>query len=355
MVNYKTLEERIINSYLEQSATKFVLNEKSKISEKDQKALFDFTKGIFSMLQKSPDLLFSEFHDDDAHPNRFNCSSYNKPELKIFMRKAIKTIDNFVDLIYSIGLNENKQTTVPKKYLQLLNAVGINYENKILSFQNSSVIYNALQHFIRKEKLPFQNFIKCMYNDKYEYFIEIFKKYSVDYDAYDRLIKWLKKRNYIYVAFCANSEIKNSECCGFGFYKKVNEDDGKYPFSLYGHSNIGLFMDYNVLIQEPVVFSLRVQNIRKILEKFDELEDSLKDFICDYHARCNGCNYCIQRHLKKTKNIKTFSILIEYKNKKLALCPINYVYSYNWNGLNDKLVEGITAYLKELEKEHNVK
>jgi hypothetical protein len=355
MINYNILEERIINSYLEQSATKFIYNNKSELSEKDQKILYDFTKKIYLIMQKNPEILFNEFHDDDAHPNRFNCSSYNKPYLKKFMRKAIKTIDDFMYIIYSIGLGKNENIKISKKYTSLLNAVGINYENGVLVFKDNPMIFNILQQLIGNENLPFQNFIKCMYDEQHEYFIDLFKKYSIDHNAYNRLMKWLEENDYSYITSIVSNEIGNSESCGFGFFKKVNNDDGKHPSNMYGHSYIGLFIDYNVLIQEPVVFSLRVQNIRNVLKRFDELEDILKDFICNYHARCSGCNYCIQRHLKKNNSIKTFAIFAEYKDKKLALCPINYVYSYNWNELNSKLAEGIIAYLEIMEKENNLK
>jgi len=346
VTNYKTLEERIVDSYLIQSAVKFVKRDKSKLSENDQLILYDFTKNIYTTIKNTPDILFKEFHDDDAHPNRFNCSSYNKSYLKNYMRKAIKTIDDFMFIIYSIGLNNDIK--IPKKYLTLYNFIGI---------ENNMKIHDILKQFIGKEKLPFHNFIRCMYNENYQYFVEIFEQFSKDPKAYKRLIKWLKDNDYIYVPFLVNSEVKNSESCGMGFYKKVkNDEKGSYNFSMYGHWNIGLFMDYNVLIQEPVIFDLRLQSMRNILEKFNEFDDTLKNFICNYHARCSGsCNYCIQRHLKKNKNVKKFTIIVEHNNKKLTLCPIHYVYTYCWNTLNDERINGIIAYLKLMEKEHDIK
>lgn len=344
MIDYKTLEERIVDSYLIQSAIKFVKRDKSKLTEKDQMILFDFTKNIYTTIKNNPEILFKEFHNDDAHPNRFNCSSYNKPDLKKHMRKAIKTIDDFLYIIYSIGLGNDIK--IPKKYHDLYNIIGID---------NNKKIHEVLKQFIGKEKLSFHNFIRCMYSENYKYFVEIFGQFIEDQKAYERLIKWLIDNDYIYVPFLVNSEVKNSESCGFGFYKKVKNDDKEaYNFSMYRHWNIGLFMDYNVLIQEPVIYDLRIQSVRNILEKFNELDDILKNFICNYHARCNGCNYCIQRHLKKSKNVKTFARIVEHNNKKLALCPINYVYSYCWNTLDDKMVDGIIAFLKLMEKEHNL-
>ena len=342
MVNFNTLEGRIINSYLVQSATKFIINDKSKLTENEQKEIFNFVKKIYLVLQKSPELLFNEFHDDDAHPNRFHLSSYNKPDLKKHMRKALKTIDDFMYIIYSIGLNNTIK--IPKKYLALYKVIGI---------EDNIKIQNILKQLIGKEKLSFHNFIRCMYNENYQYFIDIFEQFSGDYKIYKRLIKWLKDNDYIYIPFIVNSEVKNSESCGMGFYKKVNGSVGNMPFSIYDHSIIGMFMDYNVLIQEPAVFSLRVQNIKYILNNFNELDEKLKDFICNYHSRCKGCNYCIQRHLKRTKNIKTFAISVEH-NKKLLLCPINYVYSYCWNALDDKIIDGIISYLKLMEKDYSM-
>ncbi|MDR2546365.1 MAG: hypothetical protein LBC96_02490 [Lachnospiraceae bacterium] len=343
MISYKTLEERVINSYSEQSAIKFIRNDKSKLSEKDQEILFDFTKGIFLLLQKSPELLFSEFHNDDAHPNRFHLSSYNKSDLKKHMRKAFKAIDDFMYIIYSIGLDN--EIKIPKKYLELYSAIEI---------ENNIKIHDILKQFIGKEKLPFHNFIRCMYNENYQYFTEIFVQFTEDLKAYKRLIKWLKDNEYTYIPFLVNSEVRNSESSGMGLYKKVNGNVGNMPFSIYDHSIIGMFMDYNALIQEPAVFSLRVQNIKEILRNFNELNEKLKDFIINYHSRCNGCNYCIQRHLKRTKNIKPLAISVEYNNKIFVLCPINYVYSYSWTTLNDKIVNGVIAYLDLMEKEHNI-
>ncbi|MDR2599163.1 MAG: hypothetical protein LBC73_02700 [Oscillospiraceae bacterium] len=228
------------------------------------------------------------------------------------------------------------------------------FPKNIIEIKNDIKIHDIIKQFIGKEKLPFHNFIRCMYNENYQYFIEIFGQFKEDLKVYKRLIKWLDDNEYIYIPFLVNSEVKNSESSGMGFYKKVNGNVGNMPFSIYDHSIIGMFMDYNALIQEPALFSLRVQNIKEILKNFNELNEKLKDFIYNYHSRCNGCNYCIQRHLKRTKNIKPLAISVEHNNKKFVLCSINYVYSYSWNTLNDKIVDGVIAYLKLMEKEHNI-
>ena len=349
MVKYKTLEERIIDSYLLQSSPKFIENPNSKLSPKDQKILYDFTRKIFLTLREFPELLFKEFHEDDAHPDWFCKSAYNKPRLKIDMRKAIKSINDFMYCIYSIGVNENNKN-IPKKYFHPLNAVGIKNDNGILI---PDEIQELLKIIIGEEKLPLQNFIKCMYNESYEYLIDIFREFSVDNTAYDHLIQWLKKRNYTYVGFI-DKGVKN-ETCNMGLYRKVADNIDGVPFSIYDHTKIGFFIDFDVLVQEPVIFTLRVQNKRKILEKFDSVDETLKDFINNYHTRCSGCNYCIQRHLKRSKNVKRFTLSVEYKNKKLELCPIDFMSTYNWHSLNDKLVEGIIAYLELMEKEFEIK
>jgi len=350
MTKYKTLEERIIDSYLIQSSPTFVEKTTSNLSKKNQRLLFDFTKNVYKTLKETPELLFKELHEDDAHPNRFNCSSYNKPKLKINMRKSIKSINDFMFTVYSFGLNDN-QENIPKKYFPLLKAIGIMDHNEILELNE---IRECLNIFIGKEKLPFLNFIKCMYNEEHEYFIELFKLYSVDTISYDKLIKWLKKNKYIYIGLNDISEIKNNEGCGMGLYKYINNEIDKMPFSMYSHNNIGIFMEYSVLIQKPIIFSLRVQNIRKILEKFNDIDEVLKEFIIKHHARCNNCNYCIQRHLKKNKDIKTFAKIVEHNSKKHSLCPIHYIYTYNWNYVDNELVDGIIAYLKLMEKEHGI-
>ncbi|MEG0229123.1 MAG: hypothetical protein RR640_00800 [Oscillospiraceae bacterium] len=116
---------------------------------------------------------------------------------------------------------------------------------------------------------------------------------------------------------------------------------------MYDHDHIGFRTEYSIMRTPVQSYHLTIQNPRDILTNFETLPMILQNFIVKYHAKCNNCGYCTQRSKGKQK---PYTIVAKFKNKSIAFCPINYVYTYCWNSLNDELADELIAYLEYLQK-----
>ncbi len=87
MKTFDSLEQRMISTYLD-TFPPFVPDE-SGPSKESQEQFYHFNLETSQQFFDKPTILLNELHEDDAHDNRFNKSSYGKPELRVKMR-AVK-------------------------------------------------------------------------------------------------------------------------------------------------------------------------------------------------------------------------------------------------------------------------
>jgi hypothetical protein len=359
-MEYKNLESRMVNAYLLQSAPIFEPDTNCSVSESEQKELYEWTRQVYAEIVQAPELLVKVIHEDDAHPNRFNKVSYGKPQLISDMRKVNKAMNELMQGIWNMVIackivsNEFRlpdDYIVPKKYSNHLEKLGIHIEQNVI--HTTRPILSAIKNLAKYEN-GFERFIRCSYQEDMSVFIDTFRPFAINEKAYDRLIQWLQSNGFQYQARLNGGEVKNLEASQILFMKNIHGQEVDFK-SMYDHDHIGLFVHFTAVIKEPTAFLLLAQDVRETLNAFDSLKPELKRFIIYYHARCNGCGYCTQRNRGKTPNIKPYTIIVEYEGSKHALCPINYVYTYCWNLLNDELVDGIIGYLEYLQERFELK
>jgi hypothetical protein len=307
-----------------------------------------------------PELLLKTLNEDDAYPNPFNASEYGKPKLKVNMRKALKAVSDFMRFIRDItvegnqcnnGIKVNEDTKIPNKYKSILHNVGIVIENDIVTSKEYPCMFKALVRLSDYEN-GFERFIRCVYDD-YESCKDTFGAIINDSNLFSYLIAEVEKRGYIYKANLNPSEVKSFEGMKAAWTKSIDGSEAPHNLSMYDRSNYGIFFNYSVLFKDQLLLFLRVQNVRKVLELFDTLDEKLREFIIATHAHCHGCGYCNQRNKNRVAAVKPHMIPVEYKGKTHALCPVlDYVYSYCWNYIDERIVSGILIYLELQEKIH---
>ena len=80
-MSYANLEQRMAQNYIDMFPS-FIPTENAPVSVQEQEHFYNLIKTLYQLAFDEPLLLVSLLHEDDAHPNRFNTSSYGKPKLK---------------------------------------------------------------------------------------------------------------------------------------------------------------------------------------------------------------------------------------------------------------------------------
>jgi hypothetical protein len=355
---YECLESKVFDSYLKLSVSEKVTE--SLFGTDEYSDLCRFTRNAYALFVKEPELLLKTLNEDDAYPNPFNASQYGKPELKVSMRKALKAVSDFMRFIWDISIEGNpcnndinikEGTKIPKKYKSILHNVGIAAEDDIVTSKEYPGMFKALIRLSCDEN-GFERFIRCTYDD-YNSCKDIFGAIINDGKLFNDLINEVEKRGYIYKANLNASEVKSFEGMKVAWTKSVDGSDTPNNISMYDRNNYGIFFNYSVIFKDQLLLFLKIQNVRKVLEMFDTLDEKLRGFIITTHAHYHGCGYCTQRNKNRVAALKPHMISLEYNGKIHALCPVlDYVYSYCWNHIDEKLVDGIMLYLELQEKIH---
>jgi hypothetical protein len=319
-----------------------------------------FTRNAYILFIGEPELLLKTLNEDDAYPNPFNASQYGKPKLKVNMRKSLKAASDFMRFIWDItvegnqrnnGIKVKEDTKIPKKYKSILHNVGIIIENDIATSKKYPGMFKALARLSGDEN-GFERFIRCVYDD-YESCKDIFRAIINDSKLFSYLIAEVEKRGYTYKANLNSAEVKSFEGMKVAWTKSIDGSEAPCNLYMYDRNNYGIYFNYSVLFKDQLLFSLMIQDVRKVLTMFDTLDERLREFIIATHAHCHGCGYCTQRNKNRVVASKPHMMWVEYKGKSHALCPVlDYVYSYCWNYIDDKLVDSILLYLDLQEKIH---
>lgn len=360
-MNYKYLQTRVFDSYLKLSVSENIIKHLRNADEFLD--LCRFTRNTYALFIEEPTLLLKTLNEDDSYPNPFNASSYGKPKLKVNMRRALKVISDFMQFVWNIvtegnqcngGIKIKEDTKIPKKYKSILSDVGLVIEDEIITSNEYPNMFIALIRLADVEN-GFERFVRCVY-DEYSLCKYIFGAIINDTNLFNKLIAEVEKRGYIYKANLNRAEAKSFEGMKIAWTKSVDGSDAPNNISMYDRNNYGIFFNYSVIFKDQLLLFLRIQNVRKVLESFDTLDEKLREFIVTTHAQCHGCGYCTQRNKNRVAAVKPHIISVEYNGKAYALCPVlDYVYSYCWNHLNENLVDGILLYLELQEKIHENK
>ena len=87
----------------------FIPAENAPVSIREQERFYNLMNNLYRLAFDEPLLFAAALHEDDAYPNRFNKSSYGKPDLLTDMRKFTKTIDVYCKICFlPVGAAKSK-------------------------------------------------------------------------------------------------------------------------------------------------------------------------------------------------------------------------------------------------------
>jgi hypothetical protein len=333
-MNFSNLEQRMAQTYID-LFPRFVPDENAPVSVSEQEEFYALIKNLYQLAFDEPLLFVSTLHEDDAHPNRFNKSSYGKPDLQKDMKKFIKEMDTLLQNMYLVG--QGSVVEFSKRQRNILSKLGINDFTKLPK---------AWVWMSSRPEANVVTFSHCLFNKDYPYTSEIYARLLGE-TAFHKLENWMIGQGYkrydIY-------KLIGSDCkLSLSYANPLWDAEPPRGGFEYKIRHTGISARYEALVQNPPVFGLCIPNgLKAYLNVFDSMNEKLQKFVIAHTKKCDGCRYCVQTD--KTGSRPLVYVKVNYEQKEYNLCPYFPGYSYCWTSVDDDLANQLIDFLSFMDK-----
>ena len=186
-----------------------------------------------------------------------------------------------------------------------------------------------------KKGVPPLRFTHGLFSDHHPYSRGLFLQLAKEMPAVGGLVAWLDTNGYAMVLDRDNKQTAD-------WVKHYG--DPKEPLKdAWGERTHGGFsMEYRWTCLQPLCFGLRIPEFKRLLARFDDMPDTLRDFVVRQTKHCDGCGYCTQTD--KTGTRPRAVIPVNHGGTH-ALCPLFPGYSYSWQSIDAPLADDLRAFL----------
>jgi hypothetical protein len=324
-MKFQSLEQRMAQTYLDTFPV-FVPSDGGPGIE-EQRAFYQLIRSVYQLALNEPELLTASFHEDDAYPNRFNKSSYKKPDLRRYMQAFTKAVDDMISLMYQMGIEKNA-VKPSKRQQDILERLGIN---------GTDALPPAWIWMSTREGAGLLSFSKCLFKNDYPYPSEVYARLLGDEKAFHRLEDWMLGRGYIRYC-CLDGQLS------MDYANPAWDLSPPLGGNLNKIRHTGIAVRYDGMIQEPPCLGLCIPHgMKKYLEAFESMDTGLKSFVVAHTKKCDACGYCTQTD--KTGTRPRACIPVKHNAEITCLCPIFPGYSFCWTSLTEARVDNIIAML----------
>jgi hypothetical protein len=333
-MTYKNLEQRTAQTFIDMFP-QFIPDEHAPVSMSEQKEFYVLMKNLYQSAFDEPLLFAASLHEDDAYPNRFNKSSYGKPDLQKNMKKFIKEVDSLLQNMYLAARSSGVEFN--KKQQNILSKLGITDLAKL----PKAWIWMSN----RPESNPV-TFSHCLFKKDYPYTSDLYARLLGE-QPFRKLENWMLEKGYkrfdIY-------NITASDCkLSLTYANPLWGGDPPRGGFEYKIRHTGVSAQYEPLLQHPPVFGLCIPNgLKTYLNVFDSMDKQIQGFIVSRTKKCNGCRYCVQTD--KTKSRPLAYIKVKYEQKEYNLCPYFPGYSFCWTNIDHDLADRLIEILAFMDK-----
>lgn len=333
-MTYTSLEQRMAQAYIDMFP-QFVPDEQVSISVAEQEVFYNLIKALYKLAFDEPQLFVPALHEDDAYPNRFNKSSYSKPDLQVNMRKFMKAMDVLLQNMFLMG--QGSSVKLNKRQQIILSRLGID---------NYTSLPTAWTWMSTRPETNLIAFSYSFFKEDYPYTSDIYARLLGE-EAFHKLENWMISQGYkrydIY-------DVTASDCNLSLTYANPawskERPSGGFEYKI---RHTGISARYDAFVKKPPVFGLCIPNgLKPYLDAFDSMSKENQSFILDHTKRCDGCRYCVQTD--KTGSRPLACIPIEYKNNKYNLCPYFPGVGFSWTSIDNALVEQLIEMLTFMDK-----
>jgi hypothetical protein len=338
---YTYLEQRMVKYYWNLLAPYYPTKE---LPEACQSEYYEFVRDLYDGLFTKPEAFFTKLYEDDAHPNRFNCREYGKPDLKVHMKKdrdKIEALFQLLIVLWSEGdVTEDGliyKTPLSKSQQNMLTYMNFEVTDGMIKHKKYANIGQAIQYLAGKDK-PLWALMSCWFDATYPYLEYTYEK-CYDKEQYQRLTQWLKENGYL-------NSIGSCSGVTLDYYKCSSKGEKQIGYAIHGDKyHYGFTFEYR---PDPRIMQHcepRIIQFGDMLKQYDELSENTKKLILQRTKRCDGCRYCIQTD-KTGKRPMAAIKLVDGTSR----CPYYPGFNYSFERLSKEDVDNIIAFLTDLEQ-----
>ncbi|WP_313561054.1 hypothetical protein [Ruminiclostridium cellobioparum] len=109
---------------------------------------------------------------------------------------------------------------ITPKNIKLLEHTGIVLKRRSLYAENYPGMFSAIKDLVSYPN-GFMRFVRCSYNENSDVMILVYKQFTGNDSAFEKLVDWLRKNDYKYTVTLDDSEVQDFESSRISFMKNI--------------------------------------------------------------------------------------------------------------------------------------
>ncbi len=325
----------------------------------EQKAAYEFIKGIYERLYEEPAIFGFKLAADDGLGDWE--LQKERPELVPAIRNVIKKLEEFMAVLWSIALNgheegnilavDKQEAELKPSFIKQLAAFGVKTDKKeneyVLGFPFNVrglkllariSLQNANPPKDGRQK-PYMLFSRGVFDAAAPWSKEVFGNMFADRNSFDGLIDFLEQNGY--------KRIDNKECnnqISLDYIKSYGKHEDELKWAWAERTHGGIEVIYEEVRKNQPLITLRIPYFGEILKNSGKMNQQVKDFVISCTKKCDGCRYCVQTDKTGKRPLACISV------EKFKLCPLFAGFQYRWKSLDDRTVRGMIGMLQFIDE-----
>jgi len=340
----------------------FTPSESAEISADEQRRAHEFIGGIYKKLYDDPSLLGFKPTPDDAFEDWQQ--QKEKPALAPRIRKMIRKIEEFVDVIYRISLNgelRGESIFLSRDEFAVMTAKGrqldsfgidaravddgytVTFPDKIVGALKL-LAEISLRHMKAPkdgQQKPYLLFSRGIFDPFAPYTHEVFGNMlnAEAKIAFYSLTDFLDEAGYERID---NKAFNNR--VALDYVKNYGDPATELKWAWSERTRGGIEVTYNEVGRNPFTLSMRIPYFNKILAASDRMTDEVKRFVTGTSKKCDGCRYCVQTDKTRTRPFRFIRV------DEFNICPLFCGFQYTWKSLTLEITGNIIILLKFIDE-----
>ena len=311
-------------------------------AEGEQRAAYDFIRGVYEKIYNDPILLGFKAIPDDCLGNWEQQKA--KPGLVPKIRGMIYKTADFIELLYNIASCYDVE--VKPAQIKTLAKFGVETKDvdgarKYIFPQGTERGLALLAKLSAKNSEPAQKryflFSRGVFDAKAPWMSEVFGKMLENRAPYDRLVKFFDENGYMRID--GRSEENQMAAVTLDYVKEYAPNGGKLKQAWAERTRGGIEFVYQEVRRNQFSATMRIPGFHILLKYSEMMNEKVKSFVTSTAKKCDGCKYCV----KTDKTGKRPFVAVPVGN--LKICPMFCGFQFTWRSLDDETVDNIAETL----------
>lgn len=341
-MTYQMLPQRVAAFFLS-TMPPFRALPSPEATEAEQRAAYDFIRGIYETLYDDPSLLgLAPLPDDCLGPWQLQ---KEKAATVAKIRDMKKKTEAFLSLLHSLALpKEGASSALKPLDRKRLSRFGVRAEGTSVSFPEECARgLGLLARLSEREAPDFPNgknswllFSRGVFDAKAPYTRELFRALLPPSDAvaFDLLLDFLEREGYQRVDHRPDGNPPSLD-----YVKSYGKADDPLKWAWAEKTHGGIELIYEEIREMPFLLTARLPYFAELLRHADEMNAQTRAFVLSTTKRCDNCRYCVQTDKTGTRPLAFIPV------DGVPLCPLFCGFQYRFRSLTQCRAESLAGLL----------